>query len=178
MAEAGRARHSVCADFASQGNGAHGVTRPTWWLGLVLCFLASVLCLPAFAQGTTFTYQGRLNNNGTIANGSYDLQFTLFDAATGGSQIGSAQTTNAIAVSNGLFSVTLDFGAGAFSTGADRWLFLSVKSNGVVSFTPLTPPQHITAAPYAITAGNLSGTVASTGLSGTYANAVTEQWGE
>ena len=31
----------------------------------------------AHAQGTAFTYQGRLNSSGTLANGSYDLQFTL-----------------------------------------------------------------------------------------------------
>jgi hypothetical protein len=81
------------------------------------------------AQGTAFTYAGRLNNNNAVANGLYDLQFALFDAAAAGNPIGSALTTNAVAVSNGLFTVTLDFGAGMFP-GADRWLNLSVKTNG------------------------------------------------
>jgi hypothetical protein len=141
----------------------HVLTCPA---AFAIWLLISALGLPAFAQGTAFTYQGRLNNNGAPANGSYDLQFAIFDAATGGSQVGSALTTNAVAVSNGLFTVTLD-------SGADRWLFLSVKTNGAVSFTPLTPLQPITATPYAITAGNLNGALASASLSGTYASAVT-----
>jgi len=62
---------------------------------LAAWLLTSALCLPAFAQGTAFTYQGQLNNNGAVANGSYDLQFAIFNAAAGGSQIGSALTTNA-----------------------------------------------------------------------------------
>src|SRR5437660_5829490 len=40
-------------------------------------------------------------------------------------------------------------------------------------FSTLTPRQPITAAPYAITAGNLTGTVSATGLSGTYSSAMT-----
>ena len=146
----------------------HVITCP---FAFALWLLASALGLPAFAQGTSFTYQGRLNNNGAVANGSYDFQFSVADAVTGGNQIGSTLTTNAVTVSNGLFTLTLDFGDGVF-TGADRWLFLSVKTNGAVSFTPLTPPQQITAAPYAVTAGNLSGGLSSASLSGTYTNAV------
>ena len=38
------------------------------------CFLA----LAAQAQTTTFTYQGRLSDSGTMS-GAYDLQFTLYD---------------------------------------------------------------------------------------------------
>ena len=33
----------------------------------------------ALAQGTAFTYQGRLIDGGLAASGSYDLQFNLFD---------------------------------------------------------------------------------------------------
>ena len=132
---------------------------------LILLAATALVPLAAPAQGTAFTYQGRLNNNGAVANGAYDLQFAIFDAPAGGSPIGSALTANAVAVSNGLFTVTLDFGAGVF-TGADRWLFLSVKTNGAVNFTPLTPPQKITATPYAVTAGSLNGALPATQLSG------------
>ena len=41
----------------------------------------------ALAQGTAFTYQGRLNAGGNPANGLYDLQFTLFNAAANGAQV-------------------------------------------------------------------------------------------
>ena len=37
----------------------------------------------AAAQGTAFTYQGRLIDNGVPATGSYDLRFVLFDAGVG-----------------------------------------------------------------------------------------------
>ena len=36
------------------------------------------------AQTTAFTYQGQLTEAGTPANGSYDLQFKLFDSGTVG----------------------------------------------------------------------------------------------
>ena len=71
----------------------------------------------AFAQTTSFTYQGRLTDGGTAANGNYDLQFALFDSLSGGAQVGSTQTLNTVAVSIGVFTVSLDFGANAF-TGA------------------------------------------------------------
>jgi spore coat protein U-like protein len=72
------------------------------------------------AQGTAFTYQGRLNDGANPASGIYDLRFTRYDAAGEGSQQGPTLTNAAAAVSNGLFTVTLDFGAGVF-TGAARW---------------------------------------------------------
>src|SRR6185295_3780899 len=67
------------------------------------------------AQTTTFTYQGRLTDGGTPATGNYDLQFALFDSASSGGQIGSTQTVPSVPVSSGIFTVSLDFGAGAFS---------------------------------------------------------------
>src|SRR5262245_54150286 len=73
----------------------------------------------ASAQSSSFTYQGRLTDGGTSANGNYDLQFALFDSSSGGAQIGSTQTLNTVAVSNGVFTVSLNFGASAFP-GASR----------------------------------------------------------
>jgi len=88
-----------------------------------------------FAQGTTFTYQGRLTDNGSLANGSYDLQFHLRDALTAGDPVGAAVTIAPVAVSNGLFTVTLEFGAGIF-TGPARWLEISVRTNGSIGAYP------------------------------------------
>jgi hypothetical protein len=64
--------------------------------------------------GTAFTYQGRLTQGGSAANGSYDLRFILYDAEFGGSQQGNILTNSAVAVSGGLFTTALDFGATAF----------------------------------------------------------------
>src|ERR1035437_9999588 len=100
---------------------------------IILSLLTLLGALGVQAQGTAFTYQGRLNNNGAAANGSYDLQFAILDALAGSSQIGGPLTNTATAVSNGLFTVTLDFGAGVF-TGADRWLEIGAGANGGAAF--------------------------------------------
>ena len=54
--------------------------------------------LTVYAQGTAFTYQGRLTDNGGPANGNYDLQFVLRDAAMAGGQVGSAIVLAPVAV--------------------------------------------------------------------------------
>jgi hypothetical protein len=107
----------------------------------------------ASAQGTAFTYQGQLDAAGTPANGSYDLTFTLFSAGSGGSAVAGPLTNSATAVSNGLFTVTLDFGSGVFD-GTARWLEIAVRTNGASGFVTLAPRQPLTPAPYAILAGS------------------------
>jgi hypothetical protein len=124
----------------------------------------------AFAQGTAFTYQGRLNDGTNPANGSYDLRFTVYDAVTGGSAVGGPLTNTPTAVSNGVFSVVLDFGA--VFPGANRWLEIAARTNGGGSFSLLSPRQPLTAAPYAVTAGTVTGVVPGAGLSGTYGGPV------
>ncbi len=105
----------------------------------------------AHAQGTGFTYQGRLNDGTNPANGSFDLSFTLFDAAETGIQQGGSLTHAATVVNNGLFIVTLDFG-NQFP-GANRWLEIAVRTNGGGGFVTLNPRQALTPTPYAILAG-------------------------
>ena len=107
----------------------------------------------AAAQTTAFTYQGRLDLNGSPANGIFDFQFQVFDSGTTGtgSSYGSPNPNAAagVGVSNGLFTVALDFGAGVF-TGSDRWLEVNVRSNGVGSYYKLSPRQKFTSAPQAV----------------------------
>src|SRR5258706_9650355 len=128
--------------------------------------------LSTFGQGTAFTYQGRLNEITGPANGIYDFTFQIFDLATGGSQ-GGTVTTNGASLTDGLFTVTLDFGVSPFTAGVPRWLEITVRTNGASSFGTLTPRQALTATPYAITAGNLTGTLPPPGLSCTYPGALT-----
>ena len=45
--------------------------------------------LSTFAQGTAFTYQGRLNASGQPANGVYDLRFRLSSDALGNNYVGA-----------------------------------------------------------------------------------------
>ena len=119
----------------------------------------------ATAQTTAFTYQGRLADNGSPANGTYALQFAVYDASTNGIQIGGTVTISNVPVSAGLFTANLDFGSGVF-TGPDRWLQIAVQTNGGASFTTLHPRQQLTATPYAITAGAVTGSVAAGQLTG------------
>jgi len=69
---------------------------------------------PAVADpGTAFTYQGRLTDGGNPANGHYDLWFKLYDDASVGKQTSSPAVLSGRSLSNGTFTVTLDFGPGA-----------------------------------------------------------------
>ncbi len=132
-------------------------------------FIYLTLCCAAAwsvrAQTSAFSYQGRLADGGAAATGIYDLQFAIFAAPSNGEPVGGLLTNAAVAVSNGLFVTTLDFGAAPFS-GAARWLEIGVRTNGSAgAFTTLTPRQPITATPYAIRAANFSGAVSDAQLS-------------
>src|ERR1035438_2472698 len=105
----------------------------------------------AFAQGTAFTYQGRLNDGGSPATGIYDLRFTVCDALASGNVVAGPLTNSATGITNGLFAVTLDFGGGVF-TGSNRWVEIAARTNGASTFTTLAPRQPIQPAPYAIMA--------------------------
>jgi hypothetical protein len=130
-----------------------------WLAGLFASALA------ANAQTSLFTYQGRLTFQGYSASGNYDLTFKLFDALESGSQIGNTLTNANLAVSNGLFTVSLDFGAGSFP-GADRWLELGVRTNGDAGgFVTLAPRQQLAATPYAVKAAGFTGSVQDSQLS-------------
>lgn len=115
----------------------------------LLCVIWLVLlCLNIAAQTSAFTYQGRLNDTGTPTTGLYDFQFKLFDALTGGNQVGGVQL-NSVSVTSGVFNVTLDFGAAAFP-GTARFLDISVRLAGGGAFTPLTPRRPINSVPYGV----------------------------
>ena len=113
------------------------------------------LCILLFsttiqAQTTVFTFQGRLSDNNLVANGTYDMQFALFDAVSGGNQIGQTVSNANVSVVSGIFTVNLDFGANSFS-GADRYLQISVRVAGDQNpHTILNPRQSVTSAPYSI----------------------------
>lgn len=143
-------------------------------LFVVLTFCAGIHQVAA--QSTAFTYQGQLQNNGSPASGTYNLTFSLFNVNTGGSAVAGPVTTNGVIVTNGLFAVTMDFGAGVFN-GTGYWLQIGVETNGAGTFTPLAPRQMITPTPYAIfaagaNAAGISGTVPAASVSGTYGNTV------
>src|SRR4051794_32216416 len=113
------------------------------------------------AQGTAFTYQGRLSTAASPANGIYDFRFALWDAESAGTMLGSAATNAGVIMSGGSFAVTLDFGN--FFDGSGRWIELGVRTNGSGTFTSLSPRQRLTPAPYSIYAGAVN----AAGINGT-----------
>jgi hypothetical protein len=130
------------------------------------CLLLAVLNFNfsnASAQGTAFTYQGQLQNNGSLASGTYNLTFTLYSTGTAGSIVAGPVTNNAVGVTNGLFTVTINFGAAVWN-GQTNWLQIGVESNGTTPFVALNPRQQLTPAPYAIAAGSLNGTLPASQL--------------
>lgn len=104
---------------------------------------------PAAPLGTEFTYQGQLKQAGNPYTGAADFEFTLWNDSTAGSMIGGVVARNNVSVTDGLFTVVLDFGAAAFD-GDARWLEIDVRTPaGGGVFTTLAPRQPLTAAPYA-----------------------------
>lgn len=103
--------------------------------------------IDSMATGKPFTYQGQVLQNGEPIDGVCDFQFSLWDEASAGNQIGSLQTLNNVPVVNGLFVVSLNFGA-AFE-GNPRWLEMAVSCPAGGAFTPVIPRQELTATPYA-----------------------------
>ncbi len=118
---------------------------------LTLIALLSLLCgvTQGSSLGTAFTYQGRLLSDTNAANGSYDLQFTVFQAATNGAPLRPTSLRTNIQVANGLFTVDLDFGGDVFF-GELIWLEIGVRTNGAAGFTTLSPRQALTATPNAL----------------------------
>ncbi len=144
--------------------------RMPWWRPAGLVGALSLFGLARVgAQPTAFTYQGQLSEHGAPATGIYDMRFVLRDAATGGNAVpGTPTPIGLIGVTNGLFSVSLDFGAGAFN-GSARWLEIGVRTNGSLqAYTVLAPRAALLSVPYAAlagSAGSFAGNVADSQLS-------------
>jgi hypothetical protein len=98
------------------------------------------------AQSTAFSVQGKLNANGAAANGTYDLRLAVFDAT--GNPVSATNIVSGVRFTNGVFSVTPDFGASVFN-GQDRFLEIAVGNGGASSFTtigrqPILPTPYST----------------------------------
>lgn len=121
------------------------------WNPIGLVSLA--VCSAALGQaplGTSFTYQGQLKDGAAPADGAYDFIFRLYDASSGGLQVGSSVTLADRIVTGGLFTVQLDFGASPFG-GDARWLDIQVRPGASTgAYTLLTPRQPLSATPYAL----------------------------
>jgi len=132
---------------------------------LLLTLTLAIALLPAIASAQlapVFTYQGRLEDGGQPKNGSVDLRFDAFNLLSPGTAVNAAPVIlDAVPLSNGVFTVQVDFGNGVF-LGDSIFLEIGVREDaaGVAGdpngFTTLAPRQSVTPAPYAIHADNVS----------------------
>jgi len=102
------------------------------------------------SMGTAFTYQGRLLDANSAADGLYDFQFALYDSED--TQHGNTVEANDLDVIDGYFTVELDFGSDAFD-GFARWLEIGVRPGELEDpnvYTTLSPRQEVTPTPYSL----------------------------
>ena len=105
-----------------------GIIHRSTFVLLLLLFTS----VTALGQSSVFSYQGRLTDNGNPADGLFDMQFKLFNTATvgTGTQFGTT-ISQTLQVTNGAFSVQLDFGAcPACFDGAARFLEIGLRPTG------------------------------------------------
>lgn len=100
------------------------------------------------AQTDAFTYQGSLADSGALADGSYDMRFTLHTIPVGGGAIATVEKLG-VEVTNGLFSVELDFGTTQFNAGSDRHMEISVRFDGEPTYSILAPRTQLHSVPFA-----------------------------
>ncbi len=126
-----------------------------------LCILAAMLAMlaiPPFVSaqvGTAFSVQGRLADGSLPANASYTFRFTPYSSATDGPPLAVTFQTPPVAVSDGVFQVTVDFGSAVF-IGQPVWLEIAVDGPGTSEFVTLSPRMRVTPAPYALHADNVA----------------------
>ncbi len=126
------------------------MTRPNLVLATAAVLIALLSSTAVGQIGTGFTYQGQLNDGGAPVNApSARVIFRLWNAETGGTQIGADCVAQPVAISQGIFTTVVDFGGSAF-TGEARWLEIGVDTAGGTNYTWLTPRQSVTAAPTAL----------------------------
>jgi hypothetical protein len=151
-----------------------------WWISIgVTVVLAVLLALAgvALAQDSTpgepapdvaepaapeggpsetmaFSYQGRLVEGGSPANGNYDFIINLYDNPTAGAPVAgcmNAGTGSLLSqpVTSGIFTFHLVCGASNSSvfTGGSRWIEVQVRRTGALAYVKL-PRQPISPAPY------------------------------
>ena len=130
---------------------------------ILLLVITLLLSLPGISVaaplGTAFTYQGRLIDSNSVADGLYDFQFSLHDANTAGSQVGGDVNEPDVDVIDGYFTVELDFGGGVFDGNA-IWLAIGVRpgvENDPCTYAVLLSRKEITPTPYALYAKTAAG---------------------
>jgi hypothetical protein len=103
--------------------------------------------------GNGFVYQGEIRTGPSVVT-SADIKFRMYDAPIGGTQVGPELGVLNAAIVRGRFSVSLDFGSGAFD-GNERYIEIDVRTPaGGGGYSTLAPRQRLAPSPYALFALN------------------------
>jgi photosystem II stability/assembly factor-like uncharacterized protein len=134
-------------------------------ISAVLMFFCITQQTYAGPVSTAWTYQGRLIDNNQPAEGLYDLQFKLYNSITDGNQVGLDVNRPDVQVSDGYFTVSLDFGS--VFDGKSMWLDIGIRPGELEdpnTYTVLSPRQAITSSPYAVSSSEVTGRVRTAGI--------------
>ena len=114
--------------------------RPALLLAVLMALPAASLPRMAQAAPTALTETGQLVIAGVPANGSYDFQFSLFNAQAGGAQVGATVTVLNVPVTGGVYYAEVNFGS-AFAAGITLYVQTAYRTAGVGAYT-VQAPRH------------------------------------
>ena len=93
----------------------------------------------SIGPNTVITYHGQLSWDGEPVEGVVNLEFRLFNAAADGDQVGPTLYADELVLTDGLFSIELDFD-NAITSDNSTWLEITVDG------TTLSPREHLASA--------------------------------
>jgi hypothetical protein len=130
------------------------MNRKLYLIAVTILSVAAILLSASVAVAQTqrlttgtIPYPGRLNDylGLPVADGAYDFNFALYDAAEGGNLLWS-ESQSGVAVEGGMFTALLGrvnpIANETRSSGA-LWLAVEVRGPGEAEFTALTPRQAL-----------------------------------
>lgn len=140
-------------------------------IGLMCVFFFCGVTVVFAAVPNKISFQGQLTNTmgEAVPDGTYSMQFFLFDAQTGGNQLWNPNDGESqdVTVTGGIYDVQLGavqpLDSGIFDAGT-AWLEIAIYNVDTTAWETLSPRQLITASAYSLKAGDadtLAGATAS-----------------
>jgi hypothetical protein len=120
---------------------------------LLSAFAAILLVSASVANAQFFSFQGRITDTGGVPlNGVYDVEFKLFDAYTGGSQIGSTVAKHDVQITDGILSSGVTFFEEVSFVGDDFYMEILIREGASTGAYESLGRSYIGYAPRAINA--------------------------
>lgn len=125
---------------------------------LACCFFVMVFTAEsALGVPGLINFQGMLTDEaGTSLDGTFNLYFRIYDAATGGTQLW-AEEQDGVLVTNGVYNVQLGVNTGLSAdifTGDARYLQVEVYNSDTGTWEVLSPRLRLTSTAFALRAGD------------------------